>query len=192
MSKYSCGWVLLSPLCHRWSLPLFGGGSRGGSSHRGPESDGAPRRLHTSPPSLRPPPLWTQTQFVQLTQSGSGQGGWKTENSCLQFIPSCLFLGVHCMVLPSSSGIFVQWISGAQLHMVINTPSELHFNVFMLWINQHPLSVAVMSPVNITILPCHRSTNCKWLLCAHVYGADNSEYSASQFHFIFLLKLVWL
>ena len=60
MLKYSCGWVLLSPLCHRSSLALFGGGPRGGSSHRGPESDGAPRRLHTSPPSsppLRPPPL---------------------------------------------------------------------------------------------------------------------------------------
>ena len=78
MSKYSCGWVLLSPLCHRSSLPLFGGGPRGGSSRCGPESDEAPRRLHTPPPSsppLRPLPLRTQTQFVQLTQFGSGQGG---------------------------------------------------------------------------------------------------------------------
>ena len=76
MLKYSCGWVLLSPLCHRSSLPLFGGAPRGGPSRRGPESGGAPPRLHTSPPSsppLRPPPLSTKNIIHPVNQCGSGQ-----------------------------------------------------------------------------------------------------------------------
>ena len=97
-------------------------------------------------------------------------------------------------VILQSSGTFVQWISGAQLHLVINTPPELHFNFFMLWINQYPLSVAVMSPVNIAIIPSLKSNKCTclWMLCACVYGTDKSKSSASPSRFIFLLKLVWL
>ena len=72
--------------------------------------------------------------------------------------------------------------------------AELHFNFLTLWINEFPLSVAVMSPVNIAIIPCLKSTKCAcmWMLCACVYGTDKSKSSASQYQFIFLLKLVWL
>ena len=63
---------------------------------------------------------------------------------------------------------------------------------FMLWINHYPLSVVVMSPVNIAMITCFKSTKCRWLLCIHDYGTDKSKYSAAQFHFVFLLKLVWL
>ena len=58
---------------------------------------------------------------------------------------------------PEISGTFVQWIGGAQLHLVINTPPEMELSstptFHALNKNPSPLLGTVMAPV-IAIITC--------------------------------------